>query len=224
MSAKILNLPPRHEDKGWVCGCGGFNWILYANGECLCVKCSFVSTVITVRESNDHERPQSASNDLKKGWVDIITDNRDDRRNERAVYEGYPIRQARFDRLIADDEKLLSDLRAAHETNEEPVAWRLEAVMAEPVFYPGAEPPTGMLAKREGVWTPLYERPAQKTAAHRCRFCELPAGHEGPHARSISNVMNALKANAARQWRGVQGGQARQVGCVGHDPPGLAKE
>lgn len=50
MSAKILNLPPRHEDKGWICGCGGLNWILYANGDCLCVSCGFISTVIAVVE------------------------------------------------------------------------------------------------------------------------------------------------------------------------------
>src|ERR1700761_4116821 len=66
-------------------------------------------------------------------------------------------------------------------------------------------------------------RAPEETAAHRCRFCELPVGHEGPHARSISNVMNAQKANAARQWRVLKGDYAGQLVYAGHDPHGCAK-
>ena len=50
MTAKILEFPiPMHsEAKGWICGCGGEVWILYANGEILCPRCNCISTVIKV--------------------------------------------------------------------------------------------------------------------------------------------------------------------------------
>jgi hypothetical protein len=37
-----------YEAPGWVCGCGTYHWILFANGECLCTGCGCVSTVIEV--------------------------------------------------------------------------------------------------------------------------------------------------------------------------------
>ena len=44
----VVQLPLKREAQGWICGCGGFNWVLYANGDCLCVECNCISTVITV--------------------------------------------------------------------------------------------------------------------------------------------------------------------------------
>lgn len=48
MNAKVIQFPPKREAQGWVCGCGGFNWVLYENGECLCLGCNCISTVIKV--------------------------------------------------------------------------------------------------------------------------------------------------------------------------------
>jgi len=49
MTAKILPFPERPtEAQGWICGCGGFNWMLYANGDCLCLECNHINTVIKV--------------------------------------------------------------------------------------------------------------------------------------------------------------------------------
>ena len=50
MTAKILEFPvPIHaEAKGWICGCGGERWVLYANGDILCPRCNCISTVIKV--------------------------------------------------------------------------------------------------------------------------------------------------------------------------------
>jgi hypothetical protein len=48
VSADVLPFPTKRDEIGWVCGCGGFNWILYANGDCLCIGCNHISTVIRV--------------------------------------------------------------------------------------------------------------------------------------------------------------------------------
>lgn len=42
-----------------------------------------------------------------------IEERLSDLKNERALYEGYELRQKRFDRLIAEDEALLDEVRAA---------------------------------------------------------------------------------------------------------------
>ena len=41
------------DETAWICGCGAFNWILYANGDCLCVGCNCISTVIKVVKNGD---------------------------------------------------------------------------------------------------------------------------------------------------------------------------
>lgn len=41
------------QEKAWFCGCGGFTWILHANGECVCAECHGISTVIKVGRASE---------------------------------------------------------------------------------------------------------------------------------------------------------------------------
>jgi hypothetical protein len=50
---------------------------------------------------------------LLERCVEPIEDRLYDLINERAKYEGYPVRQGRFDRLIDEDRVLLAAVRAA---------------------------------------------------------------------------------------------------------------
>jgi hypothetical protein len=57
-TAKLIKFPLRQpESQGWFCGCGSVTWILYANGDCLCVMCNCISTVIKVVRT-DNEIPK----------------------------------------------------------------------------------------------------------------------------------------------------------------------
>lgn len=38
--------------QGWVCGCGGTTWILFADTKCVCASCSCYSTKIKVIEGD----------------------------------------------------------------------------------------------------------------------------------------------------------------------------
>lgn len=50
--ATVLKFPKRpklaQQALGWVCGCGGTQWVLYENGDCLCTQCEHISLVIKV--------------------------------------------------------------------------------------------------------------------------------------------------------------------------------
>lgn len=45
----ILQFPTRPiREATWICGCGGQQWLLLADGDCVCADCKFVSTIIAV--------------------------------------------------------------------------------------------------------------------------------------------------------------------------------
>lgn len=79
-----------------------------------------------------------------------------------------------------------------HEPFAAPVAWRLDAAMSEPVFFSGAENPTGMLSKRQGKWTPLFERPAHETnetrLARQCAECGKTISIDWEHSICTSCI------------------------------------
>ena len=47
----------------WTCGCGSQQWVLYANGVCLCTGCNCISTVIACHEANAAPEPPPVDND-----------------------------------------------------------------------------------------------------------------------------------------------------------------
>jgi hypothetical protein len=71
----VLQFPEKKEVQGWVCGCGGFNWILYADGECLCLGCNCISTVIRVVRAKPrykHECPDWDFMELDENSMELI--------------------------------------------------------------------------------------------------------------------------------------------------------
>lgn len=49
MSADVLPFPAKPTGaKGWICGCGGERWVLFADGSVLCPECNCISTVLKV--------------------------------------------------------------------------------------------------------------------------------------------------------------------------------
>ena len=50
----VIAVPERpKESLGWVCGCGGTLWTLFANGHCVCSGCNCISTVIRVVKAEE---------------------------------------------------------------------------------------------------------------------------------------------------------------------------
>jgi hypothetical protein len=48
IKSNVVAFPDRKGELGWICGCGGTVWTLFANGDCLCATCECISTVIEV--------------------------------------------------------------------------------------------------------------------------------------------------------------------------------
>ena len=49
MDAKVIQFPTaRSQQRGWVCGCGAQQWILYEDGSVYCPECECISAVIKV--------------------------------------------------------------------------------------------------------------------------------------------------------------------------------
>lgn len=44
--------PEKEFHIGWICGCGGQEWNLFADGKCVCTSCECYSTVIKVIEAD----------------------------------------------------------------------------------------------------------------------------------------------------------------------------
>ena len=60
MTAKVLPFPQQPtEAQGWICGCGGFHWVLYSDGSILCAQCECISTVIKVVRASDEPSADS---------------------------------------------------------------------------------------------------------------------------------------------------------------------
>lgn len=49
----VIEFPKRYVDlECWVCGCGGYHWVLLLGGRCMCTKCESVSGIIKVVEGD----------------------------------------------------------------------------------------------------------------------------------------------------------------------------